>query len=325
MKVRELHLLVVANVVFALALALVSVACFDDQRFLGTIPLAAGSGGGGAGGEIQPPLVGPFGTPRLIAELSGSETDQYDAALSADRLQILYRSEPRRSAGSGRSEILMATRSSAEEGWATPRLIEEIDAQDAWNLSPDLSLDGLTLWLSSDRATTLGGLDLWFATRQDPASPWSTPQNVSALNTADWDTDCGVDASQLSMIFSRREGEGADLFSTRRETRSEPWSTAEPLTELNSAYNDWDAAFANDGLTLMFASDRSERPGLSGALHIYEATRASKDVPFSAPVLLEELAAAGAVDEDPWLSNDGRHVVWSSTREGRRQLYEAFR
>lgn len=312
-----------AGVLVLVSTALSTAACYEDERLVGAIAAARGSTAGTS--MMDPESLGAFGAPRLIQELSDPDRDQYDAALSADKLQIFYRSEPRRSPGTGRSEILRATRSDPTAAWGAPQLVEAIDAPDAWNLAPELSLDGLTLWLSSDRFMTVGGLDLWVSSRPDALSSWSSPDNIAPLNTEHWDTDAGIDTSQRSIVFSRRaDGGDAELFSSTRSGPTEPWQPAEPIHELSSSADEWDAALARDGLTLFFVSNRSDSTDLF-ALHIYQATRPALDQPFSSAVLIEELAALGATDEDPWFSNDARHVVWTSTRDGRRHLYEAFR
>src|SRR6266487_1678346 len=48
-----------------------------------------------------------------------------------------------------------------------------------------LSRDELTMYFTSDRPGSLGGDDLWFATRESVDSPWQEPQNMGApINTA---------------------------------------------------------------------------------------------------------------------------------------------
>jgi hypothetical protein len=47
------------------------------------------------------------------------------------------------------------------------------------------SRDELTMYFTSDRPGSLGGDDLWFATRESVDSPWQEPQNMGApINTA---------------------------------------------------------------------------------------------------------------------------------------------
>jgi hypothetical protein len=260
----------------------------------------------------------------LIEELSEAEHDQYDPALLPDELTIYFRSEPRVS-GSGRSAIVRATRTARWARWGVPQIVSEIDAPEAWNLSPEPSSNELRLWFSSDRAGTRGGLDLWVAVRDEVELPWSAPQNLAELNSAEWDTDCAVSSDELELIFSRRSSGQADLFISRRSSVVELWSPPEAIPELVTGADEWDAALALDGLLMLFTSPPTQPSEIAGELHIYESRRSSKNDPFSAPVLLEELAAPFAIDEDPWISNDGRRVVFASTRSGRRHLYQSER
>jgi len=51
-------------------------------------------------------------------------------------------------------------------------------------LGPALRHDGLEIIFGSTRPGGLGGYDLWTATRRHTWQPWSTPQNVSVLNSS---------------------------------------------------------------------------------------------------------------------------------------------
>src|SRR4029077_5620952 len=55
-----------------------------------------------------------------------------------------------------------------------------------------LSKDELTMYFTSDRPGSLGGDDLWFATRESVDSPWQEPLNMGApINTTFTDVDPG--------------------------------------------------------------------------------------------------------------------------------------
>jgi hypothetical protein len=313
------------------ACALLCCHCVESERYVGSIATKESAGGAagapvagaaGSGGEL--PEFVPFSVPVRVDELAAPDKDQLDATLSPDLTEIFYRSEPRSAPGGGRSEIVTATRGSPDNPWNPPVLVAEIDAPEAWNLAPDLSLDGRTLWFSSDRSGGVGDLDLWVTTRGERGQPWGNLQNLTPLNSPEWDTDGGVSANQLLLIFSRRTG-SAELLVTERSSISEPWSPPQPVSELNTPADEWDAALALDGKLLLYTSSHSERPDLDGALHIYEAQRSSIEDPFGPGRLVEELAAPGAIDEDPWLSNDGKVLVFTSTRDGRRHLYQSSR
>lgn len=90
----------------------------------------------------------------------------------------------------------------------------------AGDFRPNVRKNGLEIVFDSDRAGTLGGLDLWFATRPSVDHPWSTPVNAgSNLNTAanesrgsfSWDGD--------TLLFGRAPGPAGatDIFMSVRD------------------------------------------------------------------------------------------------------------
>jgi Tol biopolymer transport system component len=58
---------------------------------------------------------------------------------------------------------------------------------------------------------------------------------------------------------------------------------------------------------------------------LYVAPRARRGEPFGAPRPIAELNAPGALDQDPWISPDGRHLFFASDRSGQMAIYEARR
>jgi Tol biopolymer transport system component len=88
---------------------------------------------------------------------------------------------------------------------------------------------------------------------------------------------------------------------------------------LNSPQVDWDPALYRDGTSIVFASRR-----LNTANSLFYATRATVTNKFSAPQPATELNVND--DSDPWLSNDGSHIVFDSRRGGGPiKIYEARR
>jgi Tol biopolymer transport system component len=94
--------------------------------------------------------------------------------------------------------------------------------------------DGLEVIFASNRPGGLGGMDLWMATRDGTADPWSTPVNLSALNSS------SMDGCRMSLSFdgrtlyftSDRPVVGSfglrDLYmSTRTKLRGKPGSAPE--------------------------------------------------------------------------------------------------
>jgi len=90
----------------------------------------------------------------------------------------------------------------------------------ALDARPAPRFDGLELFLGSARAGTFGGLDLWAATRNAVAEPWSALENLGALvNSAFGDQQPYIASDRQTLFFaSDRPGGlgGLDLYVTVR-------------------------------------------------------------------------------------------------------------
>ena len=88
------------------------------------------------------------------------------------------------------------------------------------DVRPVPRFDGLELFFGSSRVGTFGGLDLWVATRNTTAEPWSAPVNLGGVvNTAFGDQQPYVASDRQTLFFaSDRPGGfgGLDLYVTVR-------------------------------------------------------------------------------------------------------------
>ena len=95
-----------------------------------------------------------------------------------------------------------------------------------------LSRDGLTMYLTSDRPGSVGGDDLWFATRESVDAPWGDPQNMSVLNTAAMDSLATIastgapSASARAPSTTTRAPSGSDSRRTAHCTSGSPLSSS---------------------------------------------------------------------------------------------------
>jgi len=85
---------------------------------------------------------------------------------------------------------------------------------------PNLRPDGLEIFLYSDRAGSLGGGDIWSATRATVDATWSTPVNLGPIvNSSANDQHPSISADGRTLVFfsARDGGFGAsDLYTTTR-------------------------------------------------------------------------------------------------------------
>ena len=95
------------------------------------------------------------------------------------------------------------------------------------DLRPTIRADGLELFFNSNRPRSRLN-DLWFSTRNDRNSPWSTPKNAGpGLNTEFEERFPALSRDALTLVFSsNRPGsiEGSnDLYLSTRESAFDPW------------------------------------------------------------------------------------------------------
>lgn len=80
-----------------------------------------------------------------------------------------------------------------------------------------LSKDGLEIFFSSDRPGTLGGLDLWRATRARTSDPWGAPVNLGpAVNSAFAEGRSAISWDGKTLYFHSTRNGSVDLFQTTR-------------------------------------------------------------------------------------------------------------
>jgi len=264
--------------------------------------------------------VGRFGAPRLIGELLDPTDHLQDPTLSNDELE-LYFSSPK----NGTPDIWRATRASADLPWEAAVRVAELSSTVAMDVEPELTADGLTIYFSSERTGATPTFRMWSARRASPLSAWQVPQLVvvNPLDATTTDRGPTVDATDTMMVFASAPLPGGDfdLFVASRADSAAPWINRQALSALNSAWHDWDPALFRGKLALMFGA---RRMGDHLTTDLWETARSSDSVPFSAPTPVGELNSPQS-EGDPWLSEDGRHVVFSSERTGVSRLYEAWR
>jgi hypothetical protein len=122
------------------------------------------------------------------------------------------------------------------------------------------------LYFFSNRPGGPGNADIYVADAFGPA------RLVAELSSPDIDGGAVLSRNGLEVFFhSTRPGMGVrDLWTARRTSLFEPWSTPENVAGVNSSHEEWFPALASDDDALYFASTR---PGGFGGNDIYVTTR----------------------------------------------------
>jgi hypothetical protein len=116
-------------------------------------------------------------------------------SLTADELTLAFISQR----DQGNNDIWLAERSARSAAFGAPRSLAVNTAGN--EESPALSADGLELVFASDRAGGRGGLDLWRSTRARRQDEFSSPVNLSELNTTDDEHEVALSADGVELFF----------------------------------------------------------------------------------------------------------------------------
>jgi Tol biopolymer transport system component len=313
--------------------ALAANGCSADQRVLGRISALLGDAGladadaadadagdadagdadGGDAGGVAEVWV-PFGAIAPHPAFAGLPASQADPTLTADELELYFTSNP-----NSDYDIWLVKRESGTAPWGTPAKVDQLSST-SLDETPEVSADGLTIYLASERpGGVTPGRRLWVSHRAKRTDLWQPPTPVTDFTTgADQDTSPSLQRDQLMMVFASLRGGDWDLYATTRQSTADPWGPPKALTTLNSTAFDWDPAVYRGGNSIVFASRRM------GTLNsLFHATRASAADSFSAPQEATEFDFLGNA-ADPWLSDDGKHIVFDS-RQSPSRIYEAWR
>ena len=253
-----------------------------------------------------------FGVPRALTELGAAPSD--NPTLTADLLEIFFTSN--RDGVS--TDVWTAHRASASDPFEGVALVAAASTP-AFETSSAISLDGLTLWVGSDREGGLGDLDIWMLRRPAREGAWSAPVNLLSLNSPLRDVPRQPGQHDRVMpLASQRDN--PDLYRTylsARASATAPFETPQAIPELAFATTSTvDAFLSDDGLALFFSSS----PPL-GVGDLFVAWRRSTAEPFLFYEPLDELNTPGD-ERDPWLSPDGGTLFFTSDRGGVLAIYE---
>ncbi len=261
-----------------------------------------------------------FENVELVAELSSREKDD-NPTLTADQLLLCFTSIREGPSGDQDQDVWCASRDTTAQRFDEPVLVGPVNSE-VFDTSPALSLDGLSLWFSSDRDGGAGGADIYVSRRARRADDWSVPTLVAELNSEFDDIPRPPAMGGTVMpLGSRRIDDTYWTYLATRPTPDAPFSTPVLLDELTAPDVIFvDAQLSEDGLLIVFTTVEED----NAPADLYAASRASLDERFGAPVLMQGVNSAQE-DRDPWLSPDGNTLYFSSDRSGDYEIYRATR
>ncbi len=174
--------------------------------------------------------------------------------------------------------------------WTEPQLIPEVSSMHLdWSVT--VTADELTMFLTSQR-DGFAELDIYEATRESIAEPFSTPFLVPHINWLGYENhDHGLSLSRngLRMYFTRhRNVAPSDFYLAERATPESEWETPVPMTSLNTDALEFGLDTTADELHAVFGSSRS------GQSRFYTASRNSIQDPWGNIALIDSLESIQA-------------------------------
>ncbi len=224
--------------------------------------------------------------------------------------------------------------------WTDARTILADDARvagDSDRIAPTLTDSGATLYFA--RRDGAGRADILRSRLVDGA--WSEAEAVGVLNTPfdEIGPVVGADGQELLFYSDRPGGEGGFDLWVSRKTR-QGWSKPRNLgPRINTPGHEYDPALSPDGLTIYFASNRSESmseraarrngdeaswtatlradPGRT-SFDLYQASREGTRGPWEPAAALEELNLPQFNEGAPAVSPEGGFLYFASDRPVRK-------
>jgi hypothetical protein len=240
----------------------------------------------------------PFGTPAPVGGLD-TNLDEQGARLTPDELTVVFA----RSRANGTSDLYMATRAAAGDGFDAPQLLGTVNSVNS-ELWPTLSPDALLMLFDSDRATTKFHV---FTTRRDSAAAAFGPPAASAALADGDDQPMLANGSALYFTSATRTGLGmGDIWRVDIDSTGAAGTPAAVIGDINSAADETAPAVTADERVMAFS-----RMG-----DVYVASRSSPADGFGTATAIDGLADPAAREAPTWISPDGCHLYVQSDTAG---------
>lgn len=164
--------------------------------------------------------------------------------------------------GLGRCDLYVSTREGNH--WSRPVNLGPAINSTSWDSQPSISFDGKTIYFLSNRRGGLGGIDIWYSTRNNKGEFEEALNMGAPINTPYNELSPFIHNDNNTLYFAS-DGHpgfgGADIFYSRQDSAGywqEPINLGYPI---NTSGDENSLFVSNDGTTAFFASDRLEGHG----------------------------------------------------------------
>lgn len=250
----------------------------------------------------------------------GTTSTERDPFLSIDELTIYFYSDR---TGNVNGDVYRATRTSPTGAFGTASKFTAANTASS-DTKMSMTDDGLYFVIASNSGGTTGSFDIFDASRA------STSDNFSALgrtytmleSTGADELDPFVTGDGLELYLAQTINGFQRIVRATRLSRTTLFGVAAVVTELDSSTGDADPTLSADGRVILFSSNRASPGDGPDSSNLWYATRTTNTGTFGVPKLVPDVNS-DAADGDPWLSQDGCRLYFSSTRSNDYDLWSA--
>ena len=268
-----------------------------------------------------PPLLcdplKPFQAPVKLEPPSANTTFEGSPRLSESELTMYF--DGIRAPSGPLYTLLQATRSALDQPFGpTTRVPGVVDRPDAHEYSPNITADGLTLVFERQLpGSPVSEINIATRTLPDGGFNGGTPVNIAGTTGYEANPFIRGSANEIWFVAT-----GPDTtIDVYRATRQGAQYNATAVAEINSDSGDYTPVISFDGRTIYFASDR---PGGSGGLDIWSATRPAANGTFGKPSIVPNVNSPDN-DAPGWVSADGCRLYISRQGVGTQDIWVATR
>lgn len=204
--------------------------------------------------------------------------------------------------------------------------------------NPVISPNSRYIVFQSNRPNGKGGMDIWLSenknyTDRTGVPVWSEPVNFRELNSPGYEGGFSIrfdeNGDPDEIFFTSDRGSRTDrngykdlnIYYTRRNLKTNRWSSPTHLGGVNSDFDDKMPAISPEGDMLVFSSNR---PGGFGGSDLWISYRDQKSNSWQEPVNLGKRINSSGNEIMPYFHYDGLSIFFSSDKDNQNFKYSVY-
>ncbi len=200
------------------------------------------------------------------------------------------------------------------------------------DINPRLTGNGLELYFMTERASGMGNAEIWLARRATTNDPWGEPEPIDLPGMEIgkyFAPHISADGLLLYLASDVRPDErygGSDIYVSTRATKDDSWSRPVNLgSVVNTSLSEACPYISANGLSLWFSGDpwptpigqRSNGYGMADIwISTYQTSERNPEGYWSEPQNLGPVVNSSSMDASPFVTADGRVLLFHSDRPG---------